>query len=83
MFSRSILRVNSVKTQLIYCQLKWRHVSTHRVIIRPITETCLRYIKYKCTFWGSQKCGFVLDIPQTWFNNWPDDDSMSRNMSPL
>jgi len=24
-----------------------------------------------------------LDVPQTWFNNWPDDDSLSRNMSPL
>ena len=27
-FHLSILRVCSVKTQLIYCQLKWRHVST-------------------------------------------------------
>jgi len=33
-----ILRLGLVKTQLIYCQLKWRHVSTHRVTIRPITE---------------------------------------------
>jgi len=33
---------------------KWRHVSTQWVvIIRPIIETCLRYIKWKCTF-GSQ-----------------------------
>jgi len=37
--------LSSVKTELIYCQLKWRHVSTHRVIIRPIIEPCLRYIK--------------------------------------
>ena len=37
----SVQRVSSVKTQLIYCQLKWRHVSTHRVIIRPIIEPCL------------------------------------------
>ena len=28
-FRLSILRVSSVKTQPIYCQLKWRHVSTH------------------------------------------------------
>ena len=27
----SILRVSSVKTRLNYCQLTWRHVSTHRV----------------------------------------------------
>jgi hypothetical protein len=82
-FSLSILRVSSVKLQLIYCQLKWRHVSTHRVIIRPIIETCLRFIKYKSTFFGSQKLAFVLDVPQTWFSNWSDDDSVSRNMSPL
>jgi hypothetical protein len=44
-------RVSSVKTQLIYCQLKWQHVSTHRVIIRPIIEPCLRYIKWKWTFY--------------------------------
>jgi len=29
---------------------------------------------------GSQKCALSLDVPQTWFNNWPDDDSLSRNM---
>jgi len=40
------------QTQLIYCQLKWRHVSTHRVIIRPIIEPYVRYVKYKCTFLG-------------------------------
>jgi hypothetical protein len=68
-----ILRVSSFKTQLIYCQLKWRHVSTQGVIIRPIIDPCLRYIKWK----------FTLDVPQTWFNNWPNDDSLSRNMSPL
>ena len=43
-FSLSIMRVSSVKTQLIYCQLNWRHVSTRRVIIRPGIEPCLRYI---------------------------------------
>jgi len=46
----SIPRVSSVKTQLIYCQLKWLHDSTQGVIIRPIIEPCLRYIKWKCTF---------------------------------
>ena len=34
----SILRVSSVETQVIYCELKWRHVSTHRVIIRPVID---------------------------------------------
>jgi uncharacterized membrane protein YecN with MAPEG domain len=29
------------------------------------------------------KCALSLDVPQTWFNNWPDDDSSSRNMSPI
>jgi hypothetical protein len=47
-FSPGIRKVSSVKTQLIYCQLKWRHVSAH-----------------------------------SHNRNWPDDDSMSRNMSPL
>jgi len=32
---------------------------------------------------GSQKCALSLDVPQAWFNNWPDDDSLSRSMSPL
>jgi len=42
----NILTVSSVQTQLIYCPLKWRHVSTHRIIIiiRPIIELCLMYI---------------------------------------
>ena len=35
--------------------LKWRHVSTQGVIIRPIIEPCLRYIKWKCTFLGIPK----------------------------
>jgi hypothetical protein len=35
-FLLNYLRYITVKTQLIYCQLyMWRHVSTHRVIIRP------------------------------------------------
>ena len=52
-FSLNIPRVSSVKTQLIYCQLKWRHVSTHGVIIRPIIETCLRGTSSKSAhFWG-------------------------------
>jgi len=62
-----IPRVSSVKTQLIYCQLKWRHVSTQKVIIRPIIEPCFRYIKWKRT---------VLDVPQTWFYDWPDNDPL-------
>jgi len=105
-FSVSIARLSSVKTQLIYFQLKWRQVSTQGVIIRPIIEPCLRYIKWKCTFLGSkmfttvvplldprsliavnilgsQECALSLDVPQTWCNNWPDDDSLSRNISPL
>jgi hypothetical protein len=47
----------SVKTQLIYCQLKWRNISTQGVIIKPIIEPCMRYIKWKCRFLGSQKTG--------------------------
>jgi hypothetical protein len=146
-FNINYSRVSPVKTQLIYCQLKWRQVSTQGVDIRPITEPRLRYTKWKCTFsglpkclqqWenvprslthvprslthvprsvthvprslthvprsltrvprslthversliivnilGSRKCALSLGVPQMWFNNWPDDDSMSRNMSPF
>jgi len=32
---------------------------------------------------SSVKTHFSLDVPQTWFNSWPYDDSLSRNMSPL
>ena len=28
-FHQVLQELSSVKTQLIYCQLKWRHVSTH------------------------------------------------------
>ena len=135
--SRCIPRVSSVKIQLIYCQLKWRHVSTQGIIIRPIIEPCLMYIKWKWTsgipnvhfylmylkfmysewvqwvsyffftllrlltpwrrkeqastkcwhqvkvhIWGP-KCVLSLYVPQTRLNKWPDDDSLSRNMSPL
>jgi len=62
-FSRSIPRVISVKTQLIYCQLKWLHVSTQGVIIRPIIEACMRYIKWKGTFLGSQN---IYNSERTW-----------------
>jgi hypothetical protein len=58
-----IPRVSSVKTQPIYCQLNWRHVSAQGVIIRPITESCMRYIKWKCTFLGSQN---VYSSDRTW-----------------
>jgi hypothetical protein len=31
---------------------------------------------------GFHKCPLLLDVPKTWFNNWPVDDSTIRNMSP-
>ena len=62
-FSLTIPRVNLVKTQLIYCQLTWRHFSTQGIIIRPIFETCLRYIKWKCAFLGSKN---VYNSKRTW-----------------
>jgi len=61
-FSLSIPTVNSVKTQLFYCQLKWWHVSTQGVIIRPIIEPCLRYIKWKCKWKFSQNTTILLSI---------------------
>ena len=188
-FHQVLQELSSVKTQLIYCQLKWWHVSTQGVIMRAIIEPCMRYIKWKCiflwsqnvvlgsqkcaknvlgsqkcapkccfgipkcaknvvlgsqkcapkcclgipkmckkcrfgipkmckkcrfgipkmctkmlfwdpknvqkmSFWdpknvhqnvvlGSHKCALSLDVPHTWFNNWPDDDCLSRNMSSL
>jgi hypothetical protein len=59
-----IPKVSSVKTQQIYFQLKWRHVSTQGVIIMPIIEPCLRYIKWKCTFLGIPKN--VYSSVRTW-----------------
>jgi len=32
---------------------------------------------------GSQKCALSLGVPQTWFNNWPDDDSESKDVATL
>jgi len=36
--------------------------------------------------YGHYKCGDMFRLIELssgqWFNNWPDDDSMSRNMSP-
>jgi len=54
-FSLSIPRVSSVKTQLIYCQLKWRHVSTQGVIIRPIIEPCFEVHQVKVHIFGDPK----------------------------
>ena len=62
-FSLSIPRVRSVKTQLIYCELKWRHVSTQGVTMRPIIESRMRYINWKWTFLGSQN---VYNSKRTW-----------------
>jgi len=44
---------------------------------------CADVLSLLYTFWDPQKYALSLDVPQTWFNNWPDDDSLSRNMSPL
>ena len=59
------------------------------------TGNAVKYIQYcKCqpylyprsltvvNILGSQKCALSLHVPRTWFNNWPYDDSLSRNMSP-
>jgi len=48
---------------------KWRHVSTQAVIIRPIIEPCMRYIKWKSTFMGSQNniLVHIFGIPKRHF----------------
>jgi hypothetical protein len=48
---------------------KWRHVSTQAVIIRPIIEPCMRYIKWKCTFMGSKNniLVHIFGIPKRHF----------------
>jgi len=37
----------------------WRRVSTHRVIIKPIIGSHLRYTKWKYTFWDPRMCTFT------------------------
>jgi len=40
-----------------------RHISTQGVIIGPIIEPRLRYIKWECTFLGSQN---IYNSERTW-----------------
>jgi len=47
------------------------------------TQLQLTNISYQNVSLCSLKSALSLDVPQTWLNNWPDDDSLSRNMSPL
>ena len=39
MFSLSIPRVSSSKTQLLYCQLKWRHESSPGQLLNHVCGT--------------------------------------------
>jgi hypothetical protein len=32
---------------------------------------------------GSHKCSLLLDVPQTWFSNWPVDDYESKHVATL
>ena len=41
------------------------------------------HVSYLVNILESQKCALLLDVPESCFNNWPDDDPMSRNMSPF
>ena len=52
-------------------------------IVLYILTSFVPTFSHCCKNLGSQKCALTLDVPHTWFNNWPDDDSLSRNMSPL
>jgi len=50
----------------------------------PKVHFHLMYLKHGSIpkFWDP-KCALSLDVPQICFSNWPDDDSLSRNMSPF
>jgi len=47
-----------------------------------INLICIHVFSLFANILGSRKCALSLDVPQTWFNNWPDDDSVCRNISP-
>jgi len=51
-FSLSMPKVSSFKTQIFYCKLKWRHVSTQGVIIRPIIEPCMGWVSEWVSEWS-------------------------------
>jgi hypothetical protein len=52
---------------------------TRSYVLYKMYESSLTFVKIL----GFQKCALLHDVPETWFNNWPDDDSLSRNRSPL
>ena len=54
-----------------------------RFIFTRLSTSIAPTFSHCCKHFGIPKIALSLDEPQTWFNNWPDDDSSSRNMSPL
>jgi hypothetical protein len=59
---------------------KWIYFNIHNIVkYQPHL-----YPRSVTTFWDPKNVHFYLRYLKTWFNNnWPDDDSVSRNMSPL
>jgi hypothetical protein len=62
--------------------LKSTWICFNVIIITVIPTSFVSTFSYCCKHFGiPQKCTLLLDVPQTWFNNWPYDGSMRRNMS--
>jgi hypothetical protein len=68
-----------------YSKSKFSQNTTNLLSIKVATRFDSRS-HHQANYWTMYEVHEVkvhTDVPQTWFNNWPDDDSLSRNMSPL
>jgi hypothetical protein len=69
-----------IKTPIECTQLHFNHLNK-MFIKTPIK--CIQLHFNHLNILGFQKCALFFYVPHTWFNNWPDDDSLSQNISPL
>jgi len=63
----------------MYCKYYLKRVI---IKINLIVIIFLKVLLTVVSILGPTKCALSLDVPYTWFNDWPDDECMSRNMSP-
>jgi hypothetical protein len=76
------VKVHILVSQIVYNNKRmWVHFDIYSIV--NINLICTHFLLNFVNILGSQKCALSLDVPQTWFNNWPEDDSLSRNMSSL
>jgi hypothetical protein len=79
--ARPILHISRIKVNSLSIFKENGYILLYIILL--ILTSFVPTFSYCCKHTEIKKCTFSLYVPQTWFNNWPDDDSLIRNMSPL